>query len=49
MLGAKLNAEAASFAPFFNDVNNAVRHLNAFSVQGLSPVGHRSSSFSIPH
>jgi hypothetical protein len=48
-LGAELNAESASFAPFLDDVNNAVRHLNAVSIQGLSPVGHRSSSFSIPH
>jgi hypothetical protein len=48
-LGAELNAEAASFAPFVDDVNNAMRHLNAVSIQGLSPVGHRSSSFSVPH
>jgi hypothetical protein len=48
-LGAKLNAKAASLAPLLNDVDDAVRHLDAVSIQGLSPVGHCSSSFSIPH
>jgi hypothetical protein len=39
-LGAELDTEAASLASFLNDVDNAVRHLDAVSIQGLSPVGH---------
>ena len=43
-LGAELDAEAASFAPFLDDVDDAVGHLDAVAIQGLSPIGHGPSS-----
>ena len=44
MLGAELDAVAASFAPLFDDVHDAVRYLDAISIKGLSPISHGSSS-----
>jgi hypothetical protein len=44
MLGAELDAEAASFAPLLDDVHDAVRDLDAISIKGLSPISHGSSS-----
>jgi hypothetical protein len=44
VLGTELDTEAASLAPFFNDVYDAVRDLDAVSIQWLSPVGHVRSS-----
>jgi hypothetical protein len=43
-LGAELDAKAASFTPFLDDVNDAMRYLDAISIQGLSPIGHGPSS-----
>jgi hypothetical protein len=42
-LGAKLDAEAASFATLLNDLNHAARNLNTLPIQGLSPIAHVSS------
>jgi hypothetical protein len=46
ILGAELNAETASFASFLNDVDDAVRHLDAVPIKRLSPINHGSSSIS---
>jgi hypothetical protein len=43
-LGAELNTKAASFASFLNDVHKAMRHLDAISIQRLSPIRHDPSS-----
>jgi hypothetical protein len=43
-LRAEFNAKAASLAALINDVNDAVRDLDALSIKGLSPVCHGSSS-----
>jgi hypothetical protein len=43
-LGAKLDAESASFASFLDDVNDTMWYLDAVSVQGLSPISHVPSS-----
>ena len=42
-LGAELDTEAASLTPFLKDVDDAMRHLDAISIQGLSPIGHSPS------
>jgi hypothetical protein len=43
-LGAEFNAEAASLAPFLDDVNDAVGYLDAIAIQRLSPKSHKPSS-----
>jgi hypothetical protein len=43
-LGTEFDTESASFASFFNDVDDAVRNPDAFPIQGLSPIGHVRSS-----
>jgi hypothetical protein len=43
-LGAELDTKAASLAPFFDDVNDAVGYLDAVSIQRLSPECHGPSS-----
>jgi isopentenyl phosphate kinase len=43
-LGAELDTKAAPLAPVFDDVDNAMRNLDAVPIQGLSPVGHIPSS-----
>jgi hypothetical protein len=45
-LGAELDAKTATFAPFLNDMNDATGHLDAVSIQGLSPISHSPSSSS---
>jgi hypothetical protein len=42
--GTELDTEAASFAPFFDDMDDAVRNLDAVPIQRLSPIGHVLSS-----
>jgi hypothetical protein len=44
ILGAEFNAKAASFAPFLDDMDDTVGHLDAVPVQGLSPIRHSPSS-----
>jgi hypothetical protein len=44
ILGAELDTKPAPLASIFDDMNNAVRHLDAVPIQGLSPVGHIPSS-----
>jgi hypothetical protein len=36
----ELNAEATSFAAFFDHVNNTVRYFYSISIQRLSPISH---------
>jgi hypothetical protein len=43
-LRAELDTKAASLAPFLNDVDDAVGHLDAVSIQRLSPKCHDPSS-----
>jgi hypothetical protein len=42
-LRAELDAIAASFAPFVNDVDDAMRNLDTVSIQRLSPIAHSPS------
>jgi len=43
-LRAELDTKTASFAPFLDDVNDAVGNLDAVSIQRLSPKCHGPSS-----
>jgi hypothetical protein len=43
-LGAEFDAKPASLAAFFDDVNDATGHLDAVSIQRLSPISHGPSS-----
>jgi hypothetical protein len=40
LLWAELDAKAASFAPFIDDMHDAKGHLDALSIKRLSPIGH---------
>jgi hypothetical protein len=44
VLGAKLYANTASLAPFFDNVDGAMGYLNAVAVERLTPKGHGPSS-----
>jgi hypothetical protein len=42
-LGTEFNAKPASLAPFLDDVDDAVRYLDAIAIQWLSPISHGPS------
>jgi hypothetical protein len=46
MSWAELHTKTASFAAFFDDMDNAARYLEAISIQRLSPINHTSSLIS---
>jgi hypothetical protein len=41
---AEFNTESATFASFFNDMDNAVRGPNTVFIEGLAPIFHDFSS-----
>jgi hypothetical protein len=38
LLGAEFHTKSAAFASFFDDVNDSIRDLKAFTIQRLPPV-----------